>query len=382
MSLLLPLAASAGGAVLLGAAAELAARAGLRRFGGHYPLRPFLRQRLELSREALPMLEPEVRWRVNADGERGEPYRPGAWRLLLAGGSCVESYYLDQETAVAGQLEAMLAAPERAARLGPAAVDHGVHVGCVARSRMSCEQITEMLAPNLHRYGRLDCVVLMIGASDMVRWLELSCPTEPWEDRPGARHLWGLHPRGPFGWSPGSLALRTMAVRLKDRLAPGEVHRTAVGKRMIANRAARRAAPKLDEVPDPEIMLARFERGLEGLLELLEGVTDRIVVARQPWFDRELTPEEDRWMWNFGQGVIYHKPVEVYYTHRVVRELSRAVAERCGAVARRRGHVDLDTPALLEPGLDHYYDFYHYTPAGARRVAELMADAVTGDRPR
>jgi len=376
MSLLLPAAAAAGGLALAGAIAELAARAGLARFGGHYPVRPHLRQRLGVSRDALPMLEPEVHWRVNADGERGEPYRAGAWRLLLAGGSCVESYYLDQPTSVAGQLESILGEDANRPRLGPAAVQHGVHVGSVARSRMSCEQIEEMLAPNLPRYGKLDCVVLMIGASDMVRWLELSCPTEPWVDDPGPNHLWGLHPKGPFGWKPGSLALRALATRLRDRLAPEEVHRTDVGKRMIANRLARQAAPKLDEVPDPEIMLARFERGLDNLLATLEGVADRIVVARQPWFDKELTPEEDAWMWNFGQGVIYHKPVEVYYTHRVVRELMTAVAERCGTVARRRGHVDLHTPAHLEPGLHHYYDFFHYTPKGARRVAELMADAV------
>jgi lysophospholipase L1-like esterase len=324
------------------------------------------------------MLEPVVRWQVNSEGERGSEYVPGHYRVLLAGGSCVESYYLDQATAVGGQLEQLLGQPAALEQLQR----EGVHVGSVARSRMTCEQLDTMLRPNLPRYGRLDCVILMVGASDMVRWLELGTPTEPWTDVPSDAHLWGLHPRGPFGWSPRRLALRALAMRARDRWAPSEIRRSGVGRRMIANRKARAAAPKLDEVPDPTIMVARFEQGLNQLLTSLEGVADRIVVARQPWFDRELTPEEDAWMWNFGQGVIYTTPVDVYYTHRVVRELMTRVAERCGAVTRARGHLDLDTPAALEPGLENYYDFFHYTVRGAARVAELMRDAVLAERPR
>lgn len=376
MSLLLPAAVAVGGTLALGVVAELCARVGLARFGGYFPLRPFLRQTFELDREALPMLEPVVRWSVNSDGERGPEYRPGSYRVMLAGGSCVESYYLDQPTSVAGRLEQLLSTPGSLAALGAKAV----HVGSVARSRMTCEQLDAMLAPGLARYGKLDCVVLMIGASDMIRWLEQSTPTERWEDPASCDHLWGLHPRGPFGWSPGRLALRALAVRVKGRLLPDEARRTGVGKRMIANRAHRAKSPKLDEVPDPAIMVDRFEAGLTSLLRRLSKVCDHIVVARQPWFDRELTPEEDALTWNCGQGVIYHKPVEVYYSHRIVRELMRLVADRCGEVARAHGCVDIDTTALLEPGLTNYYDFFHFTPAGAERVAELMADAVLAPR--
>lgn len=376
MSLLLPAAAVIGGTLALGVVAELCARAGLARFGGYFPLRPFLRQRFELDREALPMLEPVVHWSVNSDGERGPEYEPGSYRVMLAGGSCVESYYLDQPTSVAGRLEELLSTPEALGSLGAQAV----HVGSVARSRMTCEQLDAMLEPGLARYGKLDCVVLMIGASDMIRWLEQSTPTERWADPAPNNHLWGLHPRGPFGWSPGGLALRALAVRLKGKLLPEEVRRTGVGKRMIANRAHRANSPKLDEVPDPAIMVDRFEAGLTRLLERLSKISDRIVVARQPWFNRVLTPEEEAWTWNCGQGVIYHKPVEVYYSHRIVGDLMQLVADRCGEVARAHGCVDIDTPALLEPGLTNYYDYFHFTPAGAERVAELMADAVLAPR--
>ena len=156
---------------------ELVARVALKRLGRHYPLRPHVHEARATDREALPMLEPVVRWDTNADGERGDAYRPGAWRGLLIGGSCVESYYLDQPSSVGEQLRAALASNERRQRLGAA----DVHVGSVARSLISCHQIERMLAPDLGRYGKLDCAVLLVGASDMVRWFELGTPTEPLE---------------------------------------------------------------------------------------------------------------------------------------------------------------------------------------------------------
>ena len=358
-------------AAAAGALAELAARAGLRRFGGYFPLVPHQRQRFELDREALPMLEPVVRWQVNRFGERGGDVPAGAARYLVAGGSCVESYYLDQLSSVAGQLQRVL---------GAAAEGQPVHVGSVARSRISCAQIREMLNKS---YGagqgapRFEAVILMVGASDLVRWFELGAPTEPWEDPAPLSHLFGQHPEGPFGWKPGTLALRALAARAQRRLFPREESRTRVGKRLAELRKARAAAePKLDTIADPSLMLERFGEDLGALIDDLKQVAKHVVVARQPWFDKELTAEEERWMWNFGQGEIYAGGVAGYYSHRLVRELMAKVAERAGAVARAHGAVDVDVPAELEPGLENYYDFLHFTPRGAARVAELVAAAT------
>lgn len=365
----------AGSLVAAGALAELIARALLRRLGGYFPLVPHQRQRFELDREALPMLEPIVHWRVNSDGERGGAVPKGAARYLVAGGSCVESYYLDQPSSVAGQLERELA---------EAAGGRPVHVGSVARSRISCAQIREMLGKSLGLDElspaselRFEAVILMVGASDLVRWFELGAPTEPWVDSAPLSHLFGQHPEGPFGWSPGSLALRALLARAQRRFLPREEARTRVGKRLAELRRARAAAePKLDEIASPELMLSRFADDLGRLIDDLKGVAKKVVVARQPWFDKELQPEEEAWMWNFGQGEIYAGGVKSYYTHRLVRELMGEVAARAGEVARAHGAIDLDVPAELEPGLENYYDFLHFTPKGAGRVAALVARAL------
>ena len=84
-------------------------------------------------------------------------------------------------------------------------------------------------------------------------------------------------------------------------------------------------------------------------------------------------------MWNFGQGEIYATEVVTYYTHRVVRELMAQVAERAGEVARAAGALDVDIPNLLEPGLENYYDYMHFTPKGAERVASLIAEAMAAE---
>ena len=357
---------------------ELVARFCLQHFGGYYPFVPHQRQRFELDREALPMMEPVVRWEVNADGERGDAYQPGDTRVLVAGGSCVECYYLDQHSTVSHQLQIELNAnwpkdePNAAGQVG-----RHVHVGSFGKSKINCGQIRFMLDKALVNYARLDCVVLMVGASDLVRWLELGTPTDDWQDPAEMDYMFGQHHEMTFGWRPVQLALRACLVRLVRRVRRPEEVRHKVGKRLIALRARRNSAePKLTEVPDLGPMLDRFERNLGRLIDELKRRADRVVVSRQPWFDGELSAAEERWMWNFANGPIYSRDDAEYFDRALVNRMMRAVSDRCGAVARAHGAIDVDMPSLLESSLENYYDEAHFTPLGAKRVAALLADAV------
>ncbi len=379
MSALELLAVSVGGLAACGVIAELLARAVLRSKGGYYCWWPNRKQRFLLDRESLPMLPPVVHWQANRDGERGgAPPAAGesCYRVLLAGGSCVEGYYLDQPETVAGQLETQLASESNLAQLQV----QRTHVGSIARSRISCAQIQTLLEKIQPRYHSLDCLVLMVGASNLVRWLELSTPKAPWEDGVALSHLFELHPEGPFGWHPKRTAIRALVVRAHRRLRPTEEVRNAVGKRILQQRKRRQEARvMLDECPDPTEMIEQFATELGGLIEFAKTMAKEVVVVRQPCFDKEMSPDESKWMWNFAQGVIYGSGVDTYYSHRLVRELMRKTAERCGEVARERGVIDIDLSKDLEPGLENYYDFLHFTPKGAERVAEQIRKHLLGE---
>lgn len=382
MATLITTAIVLGSALLLFVLAELVARFCLRHFGGYYPFTPHHRQRFELDRASLPMMEPVVRWSINSDGERGDEYVPGDTRVLLAGGSCVECYYLDQPSTVSHQLQEALNArwPKTAPNVAGESGRH-IHVGGLGKSKINCGQIRFMLEKSFARYGRLDAVVLMVGASDLVRWLELGTPEDDWQDPAPMGHIFGQHPELEFGWRPGQLALRAALVRLVRRLRKPEEHRTAVGARLVQLRERRNAAtPKVDSVPDLGPMLDRFDRNLGRLIDDLKARADVVVVSRQPWMGGALTEDQERWMWNYATGPIYSRADVDYFERSLVDRMLSQVAERCGEVTRRHGAVDVDMPALLESSLENFYDENHFTPAGAKRVAELLADAVVAAR--
>ena len=69
-----------------------------------------------------------------------------------------------------------------------------------------------------------------------------------------------------------------------------------------------------------------------------------MVVVRQPWFEKDFTPEEAARLWNFGKGRPYEGDLDTYYTHRVVNALMRAVDE---AWRERRGEVEKAASQIL-----------------------------------
>lgn len=369
-------------ALVLGAAvgafvlAELVARSRIRHRAEYFVLAPYHRAELEVDRETLPSLEPRVRIEVNRDGERGDP-TPRDWRetyrVLVAGGSAAECYLLDQETQWPAVVQRVLNEPENARRLGA----RRVHVGNVSRSLVACEYISEILRRVLPRYPRLDLVVLMVGASDMVAWLEKKTPEAIEPGRLSDSYVFAEHPNTRFRWTLGGLALRRLLARWNRRLRRPVERRSGAGKTIAKNRRMRAAAREIvEEVPDPAPMLAYFETFFRELLRQARAKGARVLVVRQPCFDKQHTPEEQAVLWNFGVGRPYEEEVTVYYAHSVVAELMRRIDQVAVRVSEQEGVEHLDLMPLLERSLATYYDYLHFTPRGARAVGEAVAEAV------
>src|SRR5688572_27910369 len=162
----------------LAAVAELCARWWIRHRTHYYVLPPGLRLRLRPDPEVFPQLERTLRFDVNGDGERGDDVPRGVgrlYRMLVVGGSQPEGYLLDQHTAWPGALQRLLQSSDARAALG---ADH-VHVGNIARSGVGSEALDLILDRVLPRYGRLQAIIILVGASDVLRWLEVGAPQSP-----------------------------------------------------------------------------------------------------------------------------------------------------------------------------------------------------------
>jgi lysophospholipase L1-like esterase len=367
--------------VSLTVAAEVFAEWWLRLEGAYYVFPPGLRLRLHLDRDAFPELEPVVRFEVNCDGERGADPPPVAagetlYRVLVAGGSQPEGYLLDQDTSWPGALNRLLGAPEQMHALGASKV----HVGSIARSGVGSEALDLLLARALPRYPRLAAIVILVGASDVLRWLEEGAPPSP-SSAPRTSELFRCHPEGPFGWTPGTSALVELLRRTWRRvLRPVQEHQR-VGK-WIAHARAMRAGAKVirSTMPDPAPMLDHFDKYFRRVVQRARAHADRVVVVRQSWFDKEaLTAEETSHMWHGGVGQAWCEEVTTYYSIEVTSRLMSLLDARAARVAMELDVEQIDLGAILEPSLATYYDFFHLTPSGTKAVASAVARTLVRD---
>jgi hypothetical protein len=129
-------------------------------------------------------------------------------------------------------------------------------------------------------------------------------------------------------------------------------------------------------MPDPAPMLDRFEFHFGRILERAVAHADRVIVVRQPWFDKHYTDEEAAQMWHGGAGQAWRETVTTYYSFEVVSRLMARVDERAASIAEAFGVEQVDLMPVLERSLNTYYDGFHATPAGASVVAATVADAV------
>ena len=378
MSLLLPTIGAAAGLGLGAGAAELVSRAWLANHGRYYVWPPNWRAEIHPDPIGLPWLPPVAHWSINSVGERG-PEPPDDWsdtaRVLVAGGSTTECYFIDQPSTWSEVLSEHLNAPGAPQCFGAA----HVHVGNIGRSVVDAEYLTTVFKKLLPNYDRLDLVVLFMGNSEAVRWMHLrEADQYPDEPAPIGR-LFAQHPEGPFGWGPGTLASRRLLAAAKRRFSSKPDVLARAGKRLAELRARRtNAAHWIDEMPNPAPLLAHYDRNLRELLKLLRTKVKRVLFVAQPFLDKTLDADEHRRIWNFGYGRPYHEVLDTYYRYDVVREMLYAVRERGLAVAAEEGAEVYDMVSDVPSDWDHYYDSLHHTPLGNAVVAERIAGHVLG----
>jgi lysophospholipase L1-like esterase len=365
---------SSGVVLLIAAVAELSARWWLRHRSRYYVFPPGLRIRVYPEPNIFPDLERETRFEVNSDGERGDELprsTEGLYRVLVGGGSQPEGFFLDQDTAWPGALQRLLATPPHLEKLGATKV----HVGSIARSGVGSEALDLIFDRALPGYPRLQLIIIMVGVTDVLRWLEQGTPQVLTPIR--AADVFRCNPEASFGWKPAELAVGELLRRARRRwLRPAVVY-TRAG-RWVAEARAMRARAKVIRTAcaDPTPMLDQFEVHFRRLVCRAKAHADRVLVVRQPWFDKDFSPEEAASMWHGGEGQAWREEVTTYYSFEVFSRLMALVDARAAALADALAIEQLDLMPRLEPSLATYYDGLHVTPAGARAVAAAVAAAV------
>lgn len=352
---------------------ELALRAILRR-SPYRVFAPFYRRDLHLHRPTHPQLEAVVRLRVNADGERGDECPRGAdvHRILLVGGSTVESPMNDQPTSWGGRLQALVSERRRARGQGGP-----VHVGNVGRAGFIVRDVAHVLRRIVPGYRRLADVAIMVGPGDMLRWLEAGAPAAA----PGPLHVGGVfaeHPERPWTWTPRGLALVELLRRARTRvLRPTEVKADAA-QWMGRARALRAAAARvIDEVPPAAAMIEAFEAGLDEAVRTAKATGARVVLIRQPrWVKERFTPDEEALLWNGANANVF-RGVEptAYYSTRVMYALLDELDACMRRVAERHGARFVDPLPAIPMTAESFYDHFHLTPAGSEALARAVAEA-------
>ena len=354
---------------LLVVVAEFAARLYVRK-SPYRVLPPGREDRMQLDRTILPSLEATVIHKVNQYGERGSerPTSPNSFRVLVAGGSAVSCYMLDQYTAWPGALEKAL---QGHAIFGT----RPVHVGNIGQSGVDSASLHLMLSRLLPQEDTLDVIVLMVGASDVLRWLEIGAPADRAADAIAVGECFARHPEVNFGWHPKDWAIATLYRWHRDAIGKS---RTNSGRRYAATRAMRANATETRTiVPHCDVVLERFELQLRRCLKLAALHAKHVVFLRQPWFRKySYLPEELAQFWNGSVGDAYVKDVSIFYAPEVVSELMAQIDARAAFVATELGITAPDISHKLDSTNANYWDQIHVTPVGSKIIAEGLTETI------
>jgi len=378
------LAGACGAVVVAGVAAELAARFCIRKGGRYLVNPPSTRTVLNLEPAVSAHLEPRVRIAMNALGERGDEYGADlsdTLRVTVVGGSAAYCYLVDQPSSWPQKMGTYLQQMGAAAARGKSRV----HVGNLSQAELSTAGARMIVDRIVAKYAPLHGVVLMIGISDMLRWLRYGAP----EHLPAqtAADVFAIHPEGPFTWKPKSMAMAEAARRGRERWRRWRtpvVYREKVGTSVMNSRLRKRKAKTIiKDVPDSARMLADFREHLTGIVETLRAKGAAVVVLGQPHYDSTgCTDEVSSQFWNGGIGDPAKGPITAFYSDGVLDELSRQVNEAARAVAAGLGVPYVHLDAIVPSDLLHYYDQFHFTAAGsdtvARAAAETLARELSG----
>jgi lysophospholipase L1-like esterase len=236
----------------------------------------------------------------------------------------------------------------------------------------------------LTQLGRIDLILLLVGANDLNRRLgedqdRVYDVNDPRVREELTARAFEIYPRR-FDWFPPR---RTATWSLADRL-----RRTIQVRRrwqMIQDlrgsnyqlwREQRAHASRIRaELPDLSRALAAYRSDLEIMLSLARRNSSRILFMTQPTLYRDDLPEAyEKLLWMGWVGVRQTDANQEYYSHSAMAEAYSRYNDTLRAFCRETGAECLDLDRLLPRDLSVFYDDLHLNESGAEKVALAIFD--------
>jgi lysophospholipase L1-like esterase len=354
---------------------EGAARLWLRFVARTYPWKPYTHFDITPDLKVLPNLSPRTTFKANSLGLRGQeaPATPNVFRIVTCGGSAVECLSLDENEAWPSLVETHLSQPDALKSLG---VD-AIHVLNFAKSGFTNEALGYLLPRVLDRVGPIDVVTITTGTSAVNAWTKAGTP--PFPVLPG--HPWDdvdWHGETPWKLQLSKCAITELVRRARHwRKRPALQLRNTGGALAAGRRARANAIEMRSQTPDTHAWIADYEASLTTLVHMASRYARRVVLLRQSWFDApNPTPGELSQFWHGFVGDSRPGDRKVFYDYATFSRLMAETDQANIRVARRLGLETTHLAEAVTPNLENYYDQIHFTPAGARRIADFVTATI------
>ena len=332
-----------------------------------------------LSEHVSDRLAPVVLNRYNALGERAsqrESQSTTGLRVLVAGGSAAECFFLDQDLAWPARLESLLNEPTALEAIGVSAVG----VTTLARSAMRSRDVAEILERSNESLDRAAVVVLHLGSSDALQWLVRGAPKSYDDGRADVADMFLRHPEMVFRWRMREMALTECIRRVQSAVRPSKNVRNA-GRFLRSARAMRGKGEYLEGIPDTSGLLENLERGIRRCFAAALRSGGVVYFVPQIYYWKEhYEPREEAMLWLGGIGdASTGAQVKYFLRHDHVRDLMQLVNSKCLSIASDMGVCYADITGRVRICEANFYDDFHLTAAGANELAGAIADVIVAD---
>ena len=339
--------------------------------------------------DIFPGIEGTGQFTTNSEGIRGREFGADGeeYRILAIGGSATEGGDVDDS-------ETWVALVEQ--RLGHTADGRTTWVGNVGRSGMNSLDHVLQVDQLTAQYPRIETLLILVGVNDLTVALaqgEHYAAPPPLSD-PKARQT---RIERAFAVAPGqflgyvvdepSIAppwykntatwqlLRNAKRSVEMRLGHAMIEEDTSGVNLTTWRKRRQSATVvLDQLPNLSAPLTDYRGNLRAIADLATARGKRLIFMTQPTIWRGGLPRgAAQRCWLGGTGDFQHKQASAYYSLEALAEAMRLFNDALLEVCRERGIEAIDLASEIPKDESAFYDDAHFTQAGERLVAGVVA---------